>query len=82
MVRERDLADGAEPGVEVLRNAWTLRPWERVVRPVLPDHVNHVEIRRLGVGEARADLRFERAGEGIEVKVLKVDGTLDVAVET
>ena len=54
----------------------------RVVRPVLPEHVNHVEIRRLGVGEARADLRFERAGKEIEVKVLKVDGTLDVAVET
>jgi uncharacterized protein (DUF58 family) len=31
-VRERDLAEGAEPGTEVLRNAWTLRPWERVVR--------------------------------------------------
>jgi YD repeat-containing protein len=54
----------------------------RVVRPVLPEHVNHVEIRRLGVGEARADLRFERAGKEIDVKVLKVDGTLDVAVET
>jgi uncharacterized protein (DUF58 family) len=32
VVRERDLADGVEPGSEVLRNAWTLRPWERVVR--------------------------------------------------
>ena len=32
IVRERDLADGDEPGTEVLRNAWTLRPWERVVR--------------------------------------------------
>ncbi len=32
IVRERDLADGSEPGVAVLRNAWTLRPWERVVR--------------------------------------------------
>ncbi len=31
-VRERELADGDEPGIEVLRNAWTLRPWERVVR--------------------------------------------------
>jgi uncharacterized protein (DUF58 family) len=31
-VRERELMDGAEPGTEVLRNAWTLRPWERVVR--------------------------------------------------
>lgn len=31
-VRERALVDGTEPGTEVLRNAWTLRPWERVVR--------------------------------------------------
>lgn len=31
-VRERELRDGAEPGTEVLRNAWTLRPWERVIR--------------------------------------------------
>lgn len=31
-VRERELADGTEPGTEVLRNAWTLRPFERVVR--------------------------------------------------
>jgi hypothetical protein len=53
----------------------------RVVRPVLPAFVNRVEIRRLGIGEARADLRFERAGEKIEVKVLKVDGALDLEVE-
>jgi uncharacterized protein (DUF58 family) len=31
-VRERDLEDGEEPGTSVLRNAWTLRPWERVRR--------------------------------------------------
>src|SRR5262245_4271401 len=43
VVRERDLADGAEPGVEVLRNAWTLRPWERVVRRF------HVSADRRGV---------------------------------
>jgi hypothetical protein len=53
----------------------------RVVRPVLPEFINRVEIRRLGIGEAIADLRFERAGEGIEVKVLKVDGRLDLVVE-
>jgi uncharacterized protein (DUF58 family) len=28
----RDLEDGEEPGIMVLRNAWTLRPWERVRR--------------------------------------------------
>jgi uncharacterized protein (DUF58 family) len=31
-IRERDLEDGEEPGTSVLRNAWTLRPWERVRR--------------------------------------------------
>jgi len=31
-VCERDLEDGEEPGTSVLRNAWTLRPWERVRR--------------------------------------------------
>ena len=31
-LRERDLEDGEEPGTSVLRNAWTLRPWERVRR--------------------------------------------------
>jgi glycogen debranching enzyme len=54
----------------------------RVVRPALPDFVNRVEIRRLGIGEARADLRFKRAGERIEVEVLKIDGRLDVNVES
>jgi len=54
----------------------------RVVRPILPEFVNHVEIHNLRIGEALADLRFERAGEGIEVKVRKVDGELDLVVET
>jgi glycogen debranching enzyme len=54
----------------------------RVVRPALPDFVNRVEIRRLGIGEARADLRFERMGGMIEVKVMNIDGSLDVVVET
>lgn len=31
-LEERDLDDGDEPGSTVLRNAWTLRPWERVRR--------------------------------------------------
>jgi len=54
----------------------------RLVRPVLPKFVNHVEIRRLRIGEAIADLRFDRAGKGIEVKALKVDGRLDLVIET
>jgi len=42
-VRERDLEPGEEPGTNVLRNAWTLRPWERVRRRF------HVGAERRGV---------------------------------
>ena len=42
-VEERDLEDGSEPGTSVLRNAWTLRPWERVRRRF------HVRSERRGV---------------------------------
>jgi glycogen debranching enzyme len=54
----------------------------RIVRPVLPDFLNWLEIRRLRVGSARADLRFQRTGAGqVDVKVLNVSGSLDVVVE-
>jgi uncharacterized protein (DUF58 family) len=38
-VADHELADGDEPGSSVLRNVWTLRPWERVRRRyrLLPD---------------------------------------------
>lgn len=41
--RERSLVEGGEPGSEVLRNAWTLRPFERVTRRL------HVGADRRGV---------------------------------
>ena len=47
--------DGAEPGTEVLRNAWTLRPWERVVRRF------HVGADRRGVFTHRARRPLGRA---------------------
>jgi len=51
----------------------------RVVRPVLPEFVSHLEIRRLRVGRGRADLRFERKPDGTAaVTVIKVEGTLEV----
>jgi glycogen debranching enzyme len=54
----------------------------RVVRPVLPDGANELELHGLRVGAARADLRFERAGgPRATVKVLKVEGPLDVVVD-
>lgn len=42
-VRERALDEGERPGTVVLRNAWTLRPWERVRRRF------HVSADRRGV---------------------------------
>ncbi len=54
----------------------------RVVRPVLPNGVDRVDLRRLRVGEARVDLRFTREGDqGVAVAVVKQDGRLDVVVE-
>ncbi len=53
----------------------------RIIRPILPDFVDKIDVRRLRVGNARVDLRFERTHEGISVQVLSVDGKLDVVVE-
>ena len=54
----------------------------RIVRPMLPDSVDRLEVKRLRVGEARVDLSFERAPNGtIACEVLKVNGALDVVVE-
>ncbi|HKP10641.1 MAG TPA: glycogen debranching N-terminal domain-containing protein [Blastocatellia bacterium] len=54
----------------------------RVKRPLLPDFVNHVEVKRLRVGAARVDLLFERAASGVGVSVSRVDGELEVTVDS
>ncbi len=54
----------------------------RIVRPVLPENVNQVEIRQLRVGAARVDLIFERTSEGIAARVLALEGKLEVVVES
>jgi glycogen debranching enzyme len=54
----------------------------RIIRPVLPDFVHHLEVRRLRVGEGSVDLRFERTANGkAAVEVLRLDGRLDVVVD-
>ncbi len=54
-----------------------------VVRPVLPDYVSTLEIHRLRIGDASADLRFERGPDGmLAAKTLRVDGPLEVVTET
>jgi glycogen debranching enzyme len=54
----------------------------RVVRPMLPEGATVLELKGLRVGGARVDLRFRRGGgSGVEVKVLRTQGKLDVVVE-
>jgi hypothetical protein len=43
--------------------------------------LDRLELRRLRVGEATADLRFQRGPKGIHVDVMKLDGKLDIEVE-
>ncbi len=47
----------------------------RISRPMLPGFVDRLEVHRLQVGSARANLGFERLSEGVAVKVLKVEGS-------
>lgn len=54
----------------------------RIVRPVLPHFLQFIEVRRLRVGDARVDLRFERTPRGtVAVDVLRVIGQLQVVLE-
>jgi glycogen debranching enzyme len=54
----------------------------RVVRPVLPQRLEHVALRGLRVGAAKVDLRFATGSDGkVEVEVLHKEGELEVAVE-
>ncbi len=54
----------------------------RVVRPVLPQRLEHVTLRCLRVGAAKVDLRFATGSEGkVGVEVLHKDGELEIAVD-
>jgi glycogen debranching enzyme len=53
----------------------------RIVRPRLPDPAYSLELHGLRVGTATAALRFDRTGDGVSVRVLRIDGPLDVIVE-
>jgi hypothetical protein len=55
----------------------------RILRPVLPDFVDRLTLRRLRVGASSVDLGFRRSKSGrVTVKVLRVEGKLDVQVLT
>jgi glycogen debranching enzyme len=56
----------------------------RIVEPVLPRFAESLELRGLRVGDASADLRFERArreGASARVEVIGRRGDLDIVVE-
>ncbi len=54
----------------------------RIVRPTLPGPIDELHIQGMKVGQAQVDLRYERTRDGtVGVRVLKVDGALDVVVE-
>jgi hypothetical protein len=69
--------------IEVLLGLTPEAPERRlhVIRPILPDFIDRLEVHRLRVGSGRADLSFERISDGVAVKVLKVEGPLDVIIE-
>jgi glycogen debranching enzyme len=54
----------------------------RIVRPLLPDFVDRIELSGIRVGRGVADLHFKRIGDGISVDVLRTAGRIDVMVET
>jgi glycogen debranching enzyme len=53
----------------------------RIVRPMLPEFVERLDVMRLAIGAAKVDLRFTRTVKDIAVEILRLDGELDVSVE-
>ncbi len=53
----------------------------RVVRPSLPRWLERVDVTGLEIGDARIDLRFERAGEHVTLADARIDGDVEVVLE-
>ena len=54
----------------------------RIHHLVLPEFVQWLELRRLRIGNAHADPRFQRAANGtVHAVVVNLDGDLDVVIE-
>jgi glycogen debranching enzyme len=53
----------------------------RIVRPSLPRWLERVEVSGLALGNARIDLRFERAGGAVTLTDARVDGDAEVVLE-
>jgi glycogen debranching enzyme len=52
----------------------------QIVRPMLPRGLDRLDVTRLRIGQASVDLAFRRRNDGVNVDVIKLDGTLDVQV--
>src|SRR5437773_4733819 len=50
----------------------------RIVRPMLPENVNQVEVHGLRVGQGSVDLRFTRSGDHVAAKVQQLKGKMEV----
>lgn len=54
----------------------------RIIRPMLPEFLDEIEVHRLRVRDAQIDLRFERTPEGsVRVSILRLKGQLKVLVD-
>ena len=53
----------------------------RIVRPLLPDGLDRLDVKQLRVGGASVDLAFHRGSVSIDVEVMNLNGKLDVQVE-
>ena len=53
----------------------------RVVRPSLPHWLQRIDVTGLEVGNARIDLRFERAGDQVTLADAHIDGDVEVVLE-
>ena len=54
----------------------------RVVRPLLPRWVGRLSLEGMRVGEARVDLRFERAGTQVVLADARTEGNVQLVLET
>jgi len=53
----------------------------RIVRPLLPQGLDRLNVKGLRVGGASVDLAFRRGSAGIDAEVMNLDGELEVRVD-
>jgi len=53
----------------------------RIIRPSLPRWLGRVDVTGLEIGDARVDLRFERAGDQVTLTDARIEGDIEVVLE-